>query len=592
MTVLLDIQNAFKRYGDQVLLDGASATITDDGRVGFIGRNGAGKSTLLKLILGEEELDSGEIVRHPQLRLGYLRQHDPFEPGESALEFLMRDSGRPEWKCGEVAGDFELKGSLLTGPVQALSGGWQTRVKLAALLLHEPNLLLLDEPTNFLDLRTQILLEHFLRGYREACVVVSHDRAFLNATCDQTLDLAHGKLTLHPGPVDDYLVHQQERRLTVERTNAAVLARKRELEDFIARNRARASTASRAKSKAKELEKLELEEIPLDAPTAAIRCPEIAPRRGAAVRCRELAIGYSGHAVAGDIAIEIGHGSRAAIVGDNGQGKTTFLRTLVGSLPPLAGAVRWGHGCEIGTYAQHVYTSLDEKRTVLEQLEHAAAPGTKQQRILDVAAAMLFRRSALDKPIRVLSGGERARLCLAGLLLGTANVLVLDEPGNHLDVETVEALAAALVDYSGTVIFTSHDRAFMRAVATTVIEVRDGRVVDHLGDYDSYVAKLAEEIDAGEREAGRRRPPPPPRGRAAHAPAGRDDRAIRKEVANLEKAIARLDAEKKQRHAALLAATDPAEALRLHEEVVALEQKLAAAEERWLEMQEKLGAEP
>jgi ATP-binding cassette subfamily F protein 3 len=591
MAVLLDIQNASKRYGDQVLLDGASATITDDGRVGFIGRNGAGKSTLLRIILGEEELDSGEIVRHPRLRLGYLRQHDPFLPGESALDFLQRDSGQPDWKCGEVAGEFELKGLLLTGPVKELSGGWQTRVKLAALLLHEPNLLLLDEPTNFLDLRTQILLEHFLRGYREACVVVSHDRAFLNATCDQTLDLTHGKLTLHPGRVDEYLVHQQERRLTIERTNAAVLTRKRELEDFIARNRARASTASRAKSKAKELEKLELEEIPVDAPTAAIRCPQIAPRRGAAVRCRDLGIGYPDHAVARDIALEIVHGSRAAIVGDNGQGKTTFLRTLVGSLPPLTGDVKWGHGCEVGTYAQHVYTSLDERLTVLDHLERAAAPGTKQQRILDLAAAMLFRQSALAKAVKVLSGGERARLCLAGLLLGTANVLVLDEPGNHLDVETVEALATALTDYAGTVIFTSHDRAFMRTVATTVIEVRDSRVVDHLGDYDTYVAKVTGEIDAAEAAAGRHRPPAPPRdGRAARA-AGRDDRAQRKELANLEKTVARLDAEKKERHAALLSTTDPAEALRLHAALTDVEAKLASAEERWLELQERLSLE-
>jgi ATP-binding cassette subfamily F protein 3 len=592
MAVLLDIQNASKRYGDQVLLDGASATITDDGRVGFIGRNGAGKSTLLRIILGEEELDAGEIVRHPRLRLGYLRQHDPFLPGESALDFLQRDSGKPDWKCGEVAGEFELKGPLLTGPVKELSGGWQTRVKLAALLLHEPNLLLLDEPTNFLDLRTQILLEHFLRGYREACVVVSHDRAFLNATCDQTLDLAHGKLTLHPGPVDEYLVHQQERRLTIERTNAAVLTRKRELEDFIARNRARASTASRAKSKAKELEKLELEEIPADAPTAAIRCPQIAPRKGAAVRCRDLGIGYADHAVARDIALEIVHGSRAAIVGDNGQGKTTFLRTLVGSLPPLIGDVKWGHGCEVGTYAQHVYTSLDERLSVLDHLERAAAPGTKQQRILDLAAAMLFRQSALSKQVKVLSGGERARLCLAGLLLGTANVLVLDEPGNHLDVETVEALAMALTEYAGTVIFTSHDRAFMRTVATTVIEVRDGHVVDHLGDYDTYVAKVTGEIDAAESAAGRHRPPAPPRGGRPARPAANDDRALRKELATLEKAVARLDAEKKERHAALLATTDPAEALRLHAALTDVEGKLATAEERWLELQERLNAEP
>ena len=165
MAVLLQIKNAHKSYGDQVLLDGAEATITDDVKVGFVGRNGAGKSTLL-VLLGEEELDSGEVIRHPKLRLGYLRQHDPFLPGETALDFLMRDSGQPDWKCGEVAGQFELKGAYLDGPIAKLSGGWQTRVKLAALLLHEPNLLLLDEPTNFLDLRTQILLEHFLQSYR------------------------------------------------------------------------------------------------------------------------------------------------------------------------------------------------------------------------------------------------------------------------------------------------------------------------------------------------------------------------------------------------------------------------------------------
>jgi ATP-binding cassette subfamily F protein 3 len=596
MAVLLEIKNACKRYADQVLLDEASATITDDGRVGFIGRNGAGKSTLLRVILGEEELDSGEIVRHPRLRLGHLRQHDPFEPGESAVEFLIRDSGKPDWKCGEVAGDFEIKGRLLEGPVSELSGGWQTRVKLAALLLHEPNLLLLDEPTNFLDLRTQILLEHFLRGYREACLVVSHDRAFLAATCDQTLDLAHGKLTLHPGPVDEYLVHQRERKLTLERTNASILSKKRDLEEFIARNRARASTASQAKSKAKQLAKLEeeLEEIAVDPPTAAIRCPEVSPGRGAAVRCRELSVGYPDHTVASDVGLEIVHGARAAIVGDNGQGKTTFLRTLTGSLDPVAGDVRWGHGCEVGTYAQHVYTSLDERQTVIEHLERAAAATTKHQQILDLAAAMLFRESALEKPIRVLSGGERARLCLAGLLLGSANVLVLDEPGNHLDVETLEALANALVSYQGTVIFTSHDRSFMAAVATTVLEVKDGRVVDHHGSYSDYLEKVNSEIDAAEQAAGRHRPAPPPRGKAA-AQRGKEEarreRALRKEVANLEKSIQRLDEEKRKRNEELLAATDPAEALRLHEQVVDVEAKLAAAEERWLELHEQFSGD-
>src|SRR5687767_2322700 len=207
MAVLLQIKDARKIYGDQVLLDGAEATITDESKVGFIGRNGAGKSTLLRILLGEEELDRGEVIRHPKLRLGYLRQHDPFLPDETSLQFLMRDSGQPDWKCGEVAGQFEIKGAYLEGPITKLSGGWQTRVKLAALLLHQPNLLLLDEPTNFLDLRTQILLEHFLRDFREACLIVSHDRAFLKATCGHTLDLARGKLTLYPGKIDDYIAY-------------------------------------------------------------------------------------------------------------------------------------------------------------------------------------------------------------------------------------------------------------------------------------------------------------------------------------------------------------------------------------------------
>src|SRR5262249_42323988 len=226
-----------------------------------IGRNGAGKSTLLRVLLGEEELDKGEIVCHPKLRLGYLRQHDPFLPGETVLEFLMRDSGQPDWKCGEVAGRFELKGAYLDGPLKSLSGGWQTRVKLAALLLHEPNLLLLDEPTNFLDLRTQILLEHFLRDFKEACLIVSHDRAFLGATCTQTLDLSRGKLTSFPGKVDAYLKSQREQRQHEERSNETILAKRRHLEDFIARNKARAATATLAKSKAKQLERLELTEI-------------------------------------------------------------------------------------------------------------------------------------------------------------------------------------------------------------------------------------------------------------------------------------------------------------------------------------------
>src|SRR5438477_5046135 len=497
MAVLLQIKNAHKSYGDQVLLDGAEATLTDDVKVGFVGRNGAGKSTLLRVLLGEEELDRGEVIRHPKLRLGYLRQHDPFLPGETAIEFLQRDSSQPDWKCGEVAGQFELKGDYLAGPVAKLSGGWQTRLKLAALLLHEPNLLLLDEPTNFLDLRTQILLEHFLRNYQEACLIVSDDRAFLRATCSPTLDLSRGKLTMFPGKIDAFLEFQQERREHDERANAAVLAKRRHLEEFIAKNRARASTATRARSKSKELEKLEVIEIASDEPTANIQAPRVEPRKGAALRCRDLAMGYEDRQIADDINLEIDHGSRAAIVGDNGQGKTTFLRTVVDSLAPLAGEIRWGHGCQIGIYAQHVYTSLPEKQTVLDYLENNAAAGTKTQEILDLAGALVFRGESLKKRIAVLSGGERARLCLAGLLLSQYNVLVLDEPGNHLDVDTVEALAEALLEYQGTVIFTRHDRHLLKRVATCIAEIRDGHGRNYSGQHEAYLYSGNKDIDAG-----------------------------------------------------------------------------------------------
>ncbi len=595
MAVLLQLRDAHKSYGHQVLLDGAEVTLTDAHNVGFIGRNGAGKSTLCMVLLGQEELDKGEVIRHPQLRLGYLRQHDPFLPGETVLEFLMRDSAQPDWKCGEVAGRFELKGPYLEGPLQQLSGGWQTRVKLAALLLHDPNLLLLDEPTNFLDLRTQILLEHFLRDFKQACLIVSHDRAFLGATCDQTLELARGKLTLYPGKIDTYIEYQQERRLHDERVNAAVSSKMKQLETFIDKNRARASTASQARSKSKQLARLQLVDIAAAESTVRIRAPQVEPRKGPALRCSELTIGYADHEVASDIAVEIEHGSRVAVVGDNGQGKTTFLRTIVSSLEPLAGNLRWGYGCEIGVYAQHVYTNLPEEQAVLEYLEYRAAAGTKTQAILDLAGSFLFRGEHVQKKIRVLSGGERARLCMAGILLSQYNVLVLDEPGNHLDVETVDALADALLDYQGTVVFTSHDRHFMRRIATGIVEVRGGGVINYRGDYDAYLYYVNQEIEEGEREQNVKSSPGPLKGKQRsnedRKERSKRQRGLRKELTTIERSIARLDEQKRTVNAELIKATDPDEAVRLHNDLTKLSAELETAEHRWCELQESVEAD-
>ena len=594
MSVLIQLTDAIKSYGDQMLLDSTSVTLYEDEKVGFIGRNGAGKSTLLRILLGEEELDSGQIARSPNLRVGYLRQHDPFLPEESALDFLIRDSGQPDWKCGEVAAEFELKGLYLNGPVKGLSGGWQTRVKLAALLLHDPNLLMLDEPTNFLDLRTQILLEHFLKHFPAAALIVSHDREFLTATCESTLDLNRGRLTMYNGKIAGYLKLVEEENTRAERTNVTVLAKQKQLQRFIDKNKARATGASQARSKQKQLDRLTLSEIEVDLPTAHIRAPLVEPRQGPAVRCMDLAIGYNDVAVATGIELEIEHAQRAAIVGDNGQGKTTLLRTLVDSLKPVTGKVKWGYGCEVGVYAQHVYSNLPPDQTVLEYLEYKSKPGTTTQDCLACAGSLLFRGGHTKKPIRVLSGGERARLCMAGLLLGTYNILVLDEPGNHLDVETVESLAEALLVYKGTVLFTSHDRHFVRRIATSIIEVRDGKVRNYAGKYDDYIYYVNKEIEEGEREraSGRMSAAPTSKGAGSKAekPAsGKDVHQQRKVLRNLEKSIAKLDEQKKELSAQMLNTSDAKKAMTLHTQIEAVTKELAEVEERWCELQQELG---
>ena len=594
MSVLIQLTDGVKSFGDQMLLDSTNVTLYENEKVGFIGRNGAGKSTLLRVLLGDEELDSGSVMRSPNLRVGYLRQHDPFLPEESAMDFLIRDSGQPDWKCGEVASEFELKGLYLNGPVKDLSGGWQTRVKLAALLLHDPNLLMLDEPTNFLDLRTQILLEHFLKHFPAACLIVSHDREFLTATCDQTLDVNRGQLTMYNGKISGYLKQVEEAKVRAERTNVGVLAKQKQLQRFIDKNKARATGASQARSKQKQLDRLSLEEIEVDLPTAHIRPPQVETRQGPAVRCMDLSIGYDGKAVATGIELEVEHQQRAAIVGDNGQGKTTLLRTLVDSLQPVEGKVKWGYGCEIGVYAQHVYTTLPPEQTVLEYLEYKAKPGTTTQECLACAGSLLFRGGHTKKPIKVLSGGERARLCMAGLLLGTYNILILDEPGNHLDVETVESLAEALLEYKGTVIFTSHDRHFVRRVATSIIEVRDGRARNYAGKYDDYIYYVNKEIEEGERERATNRMSAAPAGKGAGAKAekpssGKDIHQQRKTLRNLEKNIAKLDEQRKALNAEMLNTSDAKKAMSLHTQIETVAKELAEVEERWVELSQELG---
>jgi ATP-binding cassette subfamily F protein 3 len=304
------------------------------------------------------------------------------------------------------------------------------------------------------------------------------------------------------------------------------------------------------------------------------------------------------------VQLEVEHGWRVGVVGDNGQGKTTFLRTICGSLPPKAGHLKWGYGCQVGVYAQHVYTTLPEDRAVEDYLHYQAAPGTTMQQIKDVAGSFLFRGELIEQKLRVLSGGERARLVLAGLLLEQHNVLVLDEPGNHLDVETVEALAEALRRYKGTVLFTSHDRHFMQRVCTAVIEVANGRVASYPGTYEDYVYRIHKELEAGLRaehttyNAGASPKPTSAPGAPAAAtgvlaPArklsGREERELEKRVRALERKIAKLDEEKKELNAKMMEVTNAVESKRVQQRLAAVADEVASLEHEWLEASGDLG---
>jgi ATP-binding cassette subfamily F protein 3 len=490
MKVLLQARDVGKHYGSVRVLENATAAFGERMKVGVIGRNGAGKSTLCRILIGAEEADDGEVVRSRDLRLGAIEQHDPWTPGERVMEFLLRRTGREEWICGRAAARFALKHEVLEAPVDSLPGGFRTRVKLAAMVAMDPNFLVLDEPTNFLDLSTQLLLEEFLEEFPGGALVVSHDREFIKRTCDHTLEVERGGLTLFPGPLETWFEFKEVQLALAKRTNAVVQQKKAQLQEFVDRFGAKNTKATQAKSKMKEMARLQTIKIEHSLPTARIRIPPAEPRKGIAFSMADLGIGYPERRVASHIHLDIERGSKVAIVGDNGQGKTTLLKVLAGELEPLAGRVKRGHGVDISYYAQHVYQSLDQRDTVLSHIERGAAFGQTRQDSLAMAGSFLFRNEDVDKPVTVLSGGERARLCLAGLLMKARSVLLLDEPTNHLDFETVEALGEALRRFDGTVVFISHDRTFVSMVATEILEVDGGHVRRRSGSYGDYVEDL------------------------------------------------------------------------------------------------------
>lgn len=490
---LLEARDLQKSYGRQVVLDGVSFLIGEAEKIALIGRNGAGKTTLFHLLTEEETADVGTVSIFPSARIGIIKQHELLPGDCSCQTFLETSSERPSWEVSKLASQFGLDEYDLAKPPTALSGGYQMRVKLVAMLLQDPNLLLLDEPVNYLDLNTLLLLEQFLQTYRGAFVIIAHDREFLQNTCTHTIEIERGKLITYNGTVSDYLEWKEEQEAYRLRSNKRLAREIAHQQKFVDRFRYKASLATRAQSKLKHITKLRHQIAHIDASLATTRIviPSPIVPNGTALDVTDLIVGYGDRVIGSDIRLHIKRGEKVVIAGENGRGKTTLLKTLAGKLEPLGGTMKWWHRADIGYYDQKTDASLSLHETVLSHLTRMAPVSTSAERILGMASNFLFRDDDLDKKVAVLSGGERARLALAGVLLHEHNVLLLDEPTNHLDVETTESLAVALKAYTGTVLFVSHARTFVNTLADRILEVRNGTLRMYRGSYEDYVEDLS-----------------------------------------------------------------------------------------------------
>jgi len=522
-----------KAYGGQSLLRDCSWRIGRGQRIGLVGPNGAGKTTLCRILAGIEEPDSGRVHRDSGVTVGYLPQEVTAGDGmtvlaetlsgfvevwrlEAQLEELGARMAGPEAdpqlveRYGDVQHRFEALGGyrlesaakvILSGlgfaadelhrPLAEFSGGWRMRAALARLLLLRPDLLLLDEPTNHLDLESLQWLEGFLAAYEGSVVLVSHDRYFLNRMATAIADLTGGTAVLYGGDYDDFLVERQARQELQEARQRNQAKRVAEIERFIERFRYQATKARQVQSRVKMLEKLE--RIEVDGPTRHVRFafPQ-PPRSGRMVaRLADVDKAYGDNVVYTGLDFSVERGARVALVGVNGAGKSTLLKILAGVLAADRGERVLGAHVSVHYYAQHQLDALDVSSTVLQELERAS-PDTALERLRTLLGCFLFGGDAVDKRISVLSGGEKARVALAKMLVRPAALLCLDEPTNHLDLVSKEVLEDALQSFTGTIVFISHDRYFINRIADQVVEVDRGHLTTFLGNYDDYLARKAE----------------------------------------------------------------------------------------------------
>ncbi|MBQ1857560.1 MAG: ABC-F family ATP-binding cassette domain-containing protein, partial [Bacteroidales bacterium] len=531
---MISISDLTVSFGGYNLLDGVSFHISESDKIGLVGKNGAGKSTIMKLICGLQSPTSGRIDKPSHLNIGYLPQIMEHHRGKTVMEETMTafqsvkdlekeleeinlqlaertDYQSDEYaelitRLGEINDVLALDNSeppavqaekVLLGlgfkdedfgrNTETFSQGWNMRIELAKILLGRPDVLLLDEPTNHLDIESIEWLESYLKAYRGSLMLVSHDRRFLDNVTNRTVEIMLGKIHDYKVPYSKYLELRAER---MAQQNAAYENQQRMIEkteDFIARFRYKPTKSNQVQSRIKALEKLERIEVDeTDNATLTVKFPP-APRSGdVAFKAVDLTVGYPQKVVFRDADIEIRRGEKVALIGRNGEGKTTLMRVIMGQLEPVSGEAKVGHNVHIGYFAQNQEDILDKNETVFDTLDRIAV-GDIRTKVRDLLAQFLFRGEDIDKKVGVLSGGERARLGMAKLMLEPYNLLALDEPTNHMDIKSKDILKQALKAYDGTLVVVSHDRDFLEGLVDKMYEFRDGHVKEHLGSISDFL---------------------------------------------------------------------------------------------------------
>jgi ATP-binding cassette subfamily F protein 3 len=620
---MLNLNAITVRLGGRTILDGATASLPPGGRIGLIGRNGAGKSTLMRVVAGLLDPDEGSAEMPRAARIGYIAQEtpageaSPFETVLAADEERARllheaEETQDAHRLGDIHDRLNAIGAhaaparaarILVGlgfdeemqqrPLDSFSGGWRMRVALAALLFSGPDLLLLDEPSNHLDLEATLWLENFLKGYRATMLIVSHERDLLNNVADHILHLEQGKVTLYPGGYDAFEKQRAERLAQLESARANQAAQRARLQDYIARNSARASTAKQAQSRVKALARMAPIAAVAEDPSLTFDFPSPAELKPPLVQLDMAAVGYSpGNPVLSRLDLRLDPDDRLALLGRNGNGKTTLARLLAAQLPAMEGEIRASGKLKVGYFTQYQVEELNGDET---PLQHMARLMPKATPAAVRAQLGRFGFSGLKAVMRVgdMSGGERARLALALITREAPHLLILDEPTNHLDVDAREALVQALNDYRGAVVLVSHDRHMLELTTDRLVLVDGGTAREYSGSLDDYTDLILgrNQESGGDRAAAKRSRKDE---RRAEAEARAQGQSLRKSALAAEAEIARLEKRKTQIERAMF---DPASASaedskRTMSELMKLlaetGTKLAEAEKRWLEASEAM----